>query len=320
MAPLMTTSPAGKRVAHGVVASAASAVVTAGKAEAAKTGGSVTVAISGEGRALAEASTQGDAMTERLAKMREALNRIQAMPSGAAQRKDIARARIQQLKDRIEAMRQMMVGLSPAAAKAMAREIRAMAHELKQAAGVLMSGDGDVEADGSAAAATGDAAAAGAGTPAVAAASSAVDAASAVSDATSAADDATSAVAGADLAATGREPQAGAEDTTHIATGHADDDASGLVPTDAKALERAGDVAESEAADAPDAAPSIQAAFRSPAGSGASDADQDLIRKVAAALKSLMAMLKAQMRDAAHDDDIRAAEQSLGTTPGAGPA
>lgn len=319
MAPLMTTSPAGKRVAHGVVASAASAVVTAGKAEAAKTGGSVTVAISGEGRALAEASTQGDAMTERLAKMREALNRIQAMPSGAAQRKDIARARIQQLKDRIEAMRQMMVGLSPAAAKAMAREIRAMAHELKQAAGVLMSGDGDVEADGSAAAATGDAAAAdagsaaGAGTPAVAAASSAVDAASAVSDATSA-------VAGADLAATGREPQAGAEDATHIATGHADDDASGLVPTDAKALERAGDVAESEAADAPDAASSIQAAFRSPAGSGASDADQDLIRKVAAALKSLMAMLKAQMRDAAHDDDIRAAEQSLGTTPGAGPA
>ena len=91
----------------------------AGKAQTAKTAAvadtaSVKVAISSEGKALAEAD-KSDALTDRLKKMREALTRIEAMPSGTQMRKDAARVRVQQLKERIEAMRSMMIGLSPAA-------------------------------------------------------------------------------------------------------------------------------------------------------------------------------------------------------------
>jgi hypothetical protein len=315
MDPLMTTSGPGKRVAHGVVASAAGAAVAARKPEKVTPGGSVTVAISGEGRALAEDSTQGDAMTERLAKMREALNRIQAMPSGAAQRKDMARARIQQLKDRIEAMRQMMVGLSPAAAKAMAREIRAMAHELKQAAGVLMSGGESADAAGS------GAAAADAGADATGANASGADATA----------QATAAEPGAATAADG----AGAVTEAVSAANRAAQQANALqlgtaAPDDAAATEKqvsplaSTDEADADASHVPsgpaEVVASIQAAFQSSGGNGASADDEELIRKVAAALKNLMAMVKSQMRDGEHDDDIQAATQALGTTPGAVPA
>jgi hypothetical protein len=320
MDPLMTTFAPGKRVAHGVVANAAGAAVAAGKPEKATPGGSVTVAISGEGRALAEDSTQGDAMTERLSKMREALSRIQAMPSGGAQRKDMARARIQQLKDRIEAMRQMMVGLSPAAAKAMAREIRAMAHELKQAAGVLLSGGESADAGGNGVAVA-DAGAGATGADAAAQAAAAEPAAATTADGAGAATEATSAANRATQQANALQlgtaaPDEGATEEKEV---------SPLAPTDEADADTSGvssgaDGTSNVPSGAADVAASIQAAFQSSGGDGASADDEELIRKVAAALKSLMAMVKSQMRDGEHDDDIQAATQALGTTPGTAPA
>jgi hypothetical protein len=293
MDSLTSTTGAGGRVAHGVAASAAGAPAAAATRELPAKAGSVSVAISNEGRALADDSAQGDAMTERLKKMREALSRIQALPSGAAQRKDAARARIQQLKERIEAMRQMMVGLSPAAAKAMAREIRAMAQELKQAAGTLLSGGGEA----SVGADTGTEASAGSGAAAVPSAADTVAGSGSVGDAVQTAAAAAQAAAMTSATTAEGEPAQAAS-----ATAQADDPAQDATPSLA-------DVP-------PSSQPAMAGATR---GDSSADADEDLIRKVAAALKELMAMVKAQMRDPAHDDDIAAAEQALGTTPGAGP-
>ena len=51
-----------------------------------------------------------------------------------------------------------------------------------------------------------------------------------------------------------------------------------------------------------------------------SDADRDLVKEVARALKGLLAMVKSQMDDPKNDKDVQAAERAMGDIASAGMA
>jgi len=310
--------------ASGPAASAGSAQ-TAKAAVAADTA-SVKVVISSEGKALAEAD-KGDALTDRMKKMREALTRIEAMPSGTQMRKDAARVRVQQLKERIEAMRSMMIGLSPAAAKAMAGQIKAMAQELKQAAGTLAESGGTTADAGVANVANVDSSAAGsnvaAGADAAAGATSAgADAQAATADAETATDtDGETGDAGGSASSVAASAQEAAAEAQAEAEALAEDDkktsGGATAPGDEK-NERAEGVGApaagaSQTQDKPAAAVASKIiASLSPTQKDAmSDADRDLVKEAARALKSLMSMVKSQMDDPKNNKDIQAAERAL---------
>lgn len=81
------------------------------------------------------------AQGKRLADMKEALERLRAMPSAKSMAKSAATERAIMLKKLLDMLKQMMIGATPAQAKAMAAQLKDIAKELA-AMGKLLSGGG----------------------------------------------------------------------------------------------------------------------------------------------------------------------------------
>ncbi|MGB3820081.1 hypothetical protein, partial [Achromobacter pulmonis] len=81
-----------------------------------------------------------DEALERAAKARKAALHIAA--DAAQSRQDLARARIAQIKQRIDTLKKMLMFLGKAAAKVILRELRQLAGELGQAANALKDSGG----------------------------------------------------------------------------------------------------------------------------------------------------------------------------------
>lgn len=102
--------------------------------------------------------TLSDYTRKRMQTMREATAKMRAMQSAQQEaRKDAARQRLEDIKRRIEMLKQLVMALGPAAAKGALRQIKQLAEELGQAASVLKepSNGGAVTLDAGAASAPG---------------------------------------------------------------------------------------------------------------------------------------------------------------------
>ncbi|AOU96341.1 uncharacterized protein AruCF_5450 [Achromobacter ruhlandii] len=89
-----------------------------------------------------------DEALERAAKARKAA--FQMATDAAQSRQDLARARVAQIKQRIDTLKKMLMFLGAAAAKAILRELRQLAGELGQAASALKDSGGAPAATGAA--------------------------------------------------------------------------------------------------------------------------------------------------------------------------
>lgn len=78
---------------------------------------------------------------KRLSDMRDAIQRLRSMPSPKALAKQEAASRVAQLKQRLEALKALLLHASPAQARALARELKTIAKELASAAKSLGGGD-----------------------------------------------------------------------------------------------------------------------------------------------------------------------------------
>ena len=217
----------------------------------------------------------------------------------------------------------------------MAGQIKAMAQELKQAAGTLAE-SGDTTAGANVAnvanvdslAAGGNAAA---GTDAAAGAASAgavAQAATADTDAGADADAETGHAGGsaASVAASAQEAAAEAQAEAEALAAEDGKKTSGGVnaPGDEKKAQAAAtdvsaaSVSQNQEKPAASVASKVIASLSPTQKDAMSDADRDLVKEVARALKSLMAMVKSQMDDPKNNKDIQAAERALGDIANAG--
>jgi hypothetical protein len=87
------------------------------------------------------------AQAKRLEDMRSALERLRAMPSASISAKQAAAERAAKLKQRLDMLKQMMIGASPAQARAMAAQLKDIAKELASL-GKNLGGDGGVATAG----------------------------------------------------------------------------------------------------------------------------------------------------------------------------
>ena len=98
-------------------------------------------ALAGEEQAQASPSVTlslSDYAKKRMAVMREATDKLRAMQAQQQEsRKEAARQRLEEIKKRIELLKQLVVALGPEAAKGALRQIKQLAQELGQAASVL---------------------------------------------------------------------------------------------------------------------------------------------------------------------------------------
>ncbi|WP_063589176.1 hypothetical protein [Achromobacter ruhlandii] len=254
-----------------------------------------------------------DEALERAAKARKAA--FQMATDAAQSRQDLARARVAQIKQRIDTLKKMLMFLGAAAAKAILRELRRLAGELGQAASALKD-------SGGAPAATG--AASGAAAPVVhgadgPAAPGASDGAQAVSPADTANDadgaEAASAEAGpaASTAATARALAAYATvgDTATAVDADAGPPAADVAAQGAAAAGRA-DAAkgasvpgETDKADdqADKAAATAESRQDPQAAQKRRENDAQAVREAIRAMKELLAMLKSKLRQ--HDKDAQ---------------
>ncbi|WP_238908746.1 hypothetical protein [Achromobacter ruhlandii] len=254
-----------------------------------------------------------DEALERAAKARKAA--FQMATEATQSRQDLARARVAQIKQRIDTLKKMLMFLGAAAAKAILRELRQLAGELGQAASALKD-------SGGAPAATG--AAPGAAAPVVhgadgPAAPGASDGAQAVSPADTANDadgaEAASAEAGpaASTAATARALAAYATvgDTATAVDADAGPPAADVAAQGAAAAARA-DAAkgasvpgETDKADdqADQAAATAESRQDPQAAQKRRENDAQAVREAIRAMKELLAMLKSKLRQ--HDKDAQ---------------
>lgn len=79
---------------------------------------------------------------KRLKEIQESLQRLQEMPSPKTSQKQAAAERVGWLKQRLEALKMMLLHATPEQAKALARELKSIAKELASAAKSLSSGSG----------------------------------------------------------------------------------------------------------------------------------------------------------------------------------
>lgn len=87
--------------------------------------------------------TLSDYAQKRMKAMREATAKLRAMQASQQEaRKDAARQRLEDIKKRIEMLKQLVIALGPAAAKGALRQIKQLAQELGQAASVLKEASG----------------------------------------------------------------------------------------------------------------------------------------------------------------------------------
>ncbi|TBU73247.1 hypothetical protein [Phytopseudomonas daroniae] len=87
--------------------------------------------------------TLSDYAQKRMKTMREASAKLRAMQANQQEsRKDAARQRLEDIKKRIEMLKQLVMALGPSAAKGALRQIKQLAQELGQAASVLKEPSG----------------------------------------------------------------------------------------------------------------------------------------------------------------------------------
>lgn len=84
---------------------------------------------------------------KRLNDMQDALSRLSAMPSANASAKQAASERATMLKKMLDTMKQMMIGATPAQAKAMAAQLKGIAQELASMGKMLSDGESSVTAN-----------------------------------------------------------------------------------------------------------------------------------------------------------------------------
>lgn len=229
---------------------------------------------------------------DRMAAMNQAIRTLSAQNAQAGeQRKAAARARIDDIRQRIELLKKLAVGLGPKAAKALLAQIRQLAHELGQAAGEL-KGNGSTEAGNvvGIGAARGDAG--GQASPA-----------SASPGATTETPDEAGAGQGGSLDAAPETVEAAPEpsaDPADASSPDADETAAAAPEASAKAGASA-EAEVSRALDEAQASPGLKgaAAFGAPS---QNDQDSARIRDAVRGLRQLLALVKAQLQ---HDERNR---------------
>ena len=247
------------------------------------------------------------------------INLLKQMSTSSEHSKAAARQRLQQLKDRIDAMKKFMIGLDPRSAKAMAGIIKMLAQQVKAAAAALggassdssvstptvdasvSSGDsGAASADSSVSGddASGDSANAAAATPDT---RSSVDNGSKAASATAKAaadagvDISTPATSQAPTATSSNgQPETNADGTLANQQSKASKDEKHAAAINAATAKAVGDAQKTQPAGV--SKPRVQVSVKGMQGDAQTKADADLVRKVAAKLKELMALVKMSLR------------------------
>lgn len=233
---------------------------------------------------------------DRMEAMKKAVQTLKAQNSQAnEQRKAAARARIDDIKKRIELLKKLAIGLSPKAAKAMLAQIHQLAHELSQAAGEL-------KGNGSSA---GGEAGIGAGRAGADASSGEADEAGAESSGSEASgsEAAGEAVAGADVSPDVAPSNAEAAGQTEADT----DEARAGEPEGTQGRDDAA-VADARAAEAKATAPQSSAL----SGANQKEEDSQRIRDAVRQLRQLLALVRSQLpSDEESRRTLRQVESSL---------
>lgn len=237
-------------------------------------------AASGEAPAASFRVTLSDDAWDRLYERKQALDRLASAPQQTD--KDLARARVEEIKKRIESLKKLVMFMSPSAAKGVMNEIRQLAGQLADAAATLKAGGG------------GPAQAGGTVIPINVAVSAggAADAATAAGAATAgnASVDASASEPAAAAAAPVAAASAAAAYAAQHAAGHAGEagaDASAAEEPDAGATDAQADDAAVQAATTQRQDEARQR-----------DDDAKALREAVRALKALLAMVQAKLRDA----------------------
>jgi hypothetical protein len=103
----------------------------------------LTPASPGTGQSLSNPAIQAmKAQAKRLSDMQDALAQLRAMPSARVEAKQAAASKAAMLKQRLDMMKALLIGATPAQAKAMAAQIKAIAGELAALAKTLGGASG----------------------------------------------------------------------------------------------------------------------------------------------------------------------------------
>jgi len=242
-------------------------------------------AASGEAPAASFRVTLSDDAWDRLYERKQALDRLASAPQQTD--KDLARARVEEIKKRIESLKKLVMFMSPSAAKGVMNEIRQLAGQLADAAATLKAGGGgSAQAGGTVipinVAVSADAATAGG---AATAGNASVDASAEVSASEPAAVAAAPAAAAPVAAASAAAAYAAQHAAGHA--GEAGADASAAEEPDAGATDAQADDAAAQAATTQRQDEARQR-----------DDDAKALREAVRALKALLAMVQAKLRDA----------------------
>ncbi|WP_141243345.1 hypothetical protein [Bordetella genomosp. 1] len=246
-------------------------------------------AASGEAPAASFRVTLSDDAWDRLYERKQALDRLASAPQQTD--KDLARARVEEIKKRIESLKKLVMFMSPSAAKGVMNEIRQLAGQLADAAATLKAGGGgSAQAGGTVipinvAVSAGGAADAATAGGAATAGNASVDASAEVS----ASEPAAAAAAPAAAAPVAAASAAAAYAAQHAAghAGEAGADASAAEEPDAGATDAQADDAAVQAATTQRQDEARQR-----------DDDAKALREAVRALKALLAMVQAKLRDA----------------------
>lgn len=230
---------------------------------------------------------------------------LKQVNKSSEQAKAAARQRLKQLKDQLEAMKKFAVGLSPRAAKAMAGVLKMLAQQIKAAAAVLGGSSGSVSTPN---VDTGSASSASAGDSSAASSSAAVAASAqdgAGDSASTDADDGSAEAGATAKAAADAGVDTSAPAATPTQTASAAD--SSKEDKDGKADQINAQTAKATLAAANAAAHDAKTSIGAKAAAKISadaklntdpqkQADAELVRKTAAKLKELMALVKMSLR------------------------